>query len=296
MPKPGKAVFSMGLMVATAIRATEAFHPERERIYDARFDLSALPPFWRGLMLPGIRHALVALMEKTGMGTLGMLLCRTRFIDDALAKSLVGGVEQVVSLGAGFDTRAYRIPGIERTRFFELDLPLPQALKQERLKTVLGAIPPHVTFVPIDFDRQSIEDEMLAAGYQTATRTFFIWEGVTQYITAQAVDATLSFVAHAAPGSQIAFTYIHRAIIDGSDRSQNDRRIMSRVRSRGMAWVFGLDPVEIETWLAERGFRLLDYADAVRYRARYLTPVGRRMNIYEGERMALAEVVSPHSA
>jgi methyltransferase (TIGR00027 family) len=290
MEKTSKLIFKFGLNLATAIRASEAFQPEEKRIYDARFDSSILPVFWRGLMLPGIRHVIIFLLQKFAMGTPGMLFCRTRFIDDALILALETDCQQVVCLGAGYDTRAYRIPGIETTRFFELDLPTPQNLKREHLQHVLGSIPAYVTFVPIDFDQQIISDEMAAAGFNPDLRTFFIWEGVTQYITAEAVDSTLMFISHSTPGSQIAFTYIHRGIVDGSARSKVDQRIMSRVGRRGMPWIFGLDPNEIGDWLEIRGFNRIDQADASEYRRRYLSPVGRQMNIYGGERMALAEV------
>jgi methyltransferase (TIGR00027 family) len=219
-----------------------------------------------------------------------MLLCRSRFIDDALAVALQHGAEQVVSFGAGFDTRAFRIPGIEVTQYYELDLPEPQRYKQRRLEKYFGAVPGHVTFIPIDFDRQDIAGEMAGAGFRQGIRSFFIWEGVTQYITASAVDATLAVVRRSAPGSRIAFTYIHAGIIDGSSRSEMDQRIMARVARRGMPWVFGLDPEKIGDWLEDRGFRLVDRADAAAYRARYVTPVDRELAIYEGERMALAGV------
>ncbi len=291
MDKPSDFIFGFGLEVATAIRATEMFHPEAKRIYDARFDYAVLHPLTRVLLLPGLRNLIVGALEKWAMGTPGMLLCRTRFIDDALVAALRAGAEQVVSFGAGFDTRAYRIPGVERTRFYELDLPEPQRYKRRRLEKYLGAVPDHVTFVPIDFDRQELAVEMAAAGFQESRRTFFIWEGVTQYITAESVDETLEFVGRSAAGSRIAFTYIHGGILDGSTRSDVDQRIMSRVARRGMAWVFGMNPDKVEDWLDERGFSLADRADAAEYLARYAAPVGRRLAIYEGERMALAEVV-----
>jgi methyltransferase (TIGR00027 family) len=290
MDKTSRGTFGAGLVVATSIRATEAFRPVNERIFDARFDYALLPTAWRALMLPGIRHLLVALLEKFGMGTLGMLFCRTRFIDDALVDWLGDSTQQVICLGAGYETHAYRIPGIERAHYFELDLPTAQTLKRERLIKVLNEIPDHVTFVPIDFDRQSIEDEMTAAGYQPDVETFIIWEGVTQYIISAAVDATLEFAAQAAEGSRISFTYIDKGILDGTSRTKTDQRIMSRISKRGVPWIFGLDPAEIENWLSRRGFKLIDHADAMEYKKRYVTPVGRELSIYAGERMALAEV------
>jgi hypothetical protein len=188
--KPRRIVFSFGLGAATALRALEVYRPESERIYDARFDHALLPGFWRILMLPGIQHSLRTVLDKSGMGTPGMLWCRT----------------------------------------------------------------------------------------------FFIWEGVTQYITAEAVDATPKSAASAASGSQIAFTYVNRGIVDGSRQSQVDQQIMSRVRRRGMPWVFGLDPAEVEEWLERRGYRPLEHAVASDYRARYLAPVGRKATIYEGDK------------
>jgi O-methyltransferase involved in polyketide biosynthesis len=115
-------------------------------------------------------------------------------------------------------------------------------------------------------------------------------EGVTQYITEAAVDNVFRFAAGAPYGSQIAFTYIRQEIVDGSDRSKIDQRIMSRVARRGMPWVFGIDREEIDVWLSQRGFKLVDHAGAAEYKKRYLDPIGRQMNIYDGERNVLAEV------
>ncbi len=290
MSKSSDFIYGFGLEVATALRATEAFQPTTQRIYDAQFDYAVLHPLTRLLLLPGVRHVIIAALEKWAMGTPGMLLCRSRFIDDALAVALKEGAAQVVSFGAGFDTRAYRIPGIEKTQCFELDLPEPQRYKKSRLKKYFGALPGHVTYISIDFDRQDIAAELAAAGFQEGVMSFFVWEGVTQYITAEAVDDTLGVVGRAGPGSRIAFTYIVQGIIDGAARSVVDQRIMARVARRGMPWVFGLQPEKIDSWLANRGFRTLDRADAVEYRVRYAAPVGRDIAIYEGEQMVLAEV------
>jgi len=282
----------IGLLVATALRATESYRPEGERIFEDHFGRDFLPPVWRLLLLPGVRHALIATTEKRGPGALGMLLCRTRYIDDALRNALGEGLDQVVNLGVGLDTRAYRIPGIEQTHVFEVDQPAPLAWKQARLQQVLGTPPPHVAFVPINFNEQKLEDALAAAGFRTGAKTFFIWEGVTQYITAEAVDATFRYVSRAAAtGSQIVFTYIHRGIIDGSARSETDESFVSATQRGGMPWIFGLDPAELAEYLAARGLALVDHAGASEYRARYLDPLGRQMSVYTGERMALAQVV-----
>jgi len=289
--KPDSASKS-GLAVA-AVRAIESYRPEKERLFEDRFARRFLPPVWRGIIellrLPGLGSAVLAMRERQFPGVMGNLFCRTRFIDDALRDALGEGLDQVVILGAGFDSRAYRIPGMEQTSVFEVDHPAPQAEKQARLKRMLGTLPSHVTFVPIDFDRQQLEDVMAAAAFRTGARTFFIWEGVTQYITAEAVDATFRYVSRAAAtGSEIVFTYIRRGIVDGSARSAADQKLVSVLQRVGMPWVFGLDPTELAQYLAERGLKLIKDVGASDYQARYLDPIGRKMNVFEGERIALA--------
>jgi methyltransferase (TIGR00027 family) len=169
--------------------------------------------------LPGGIGAVQRIIERRWGGPLGAAVCRTRFIDDALGAAITAGIDQVVILGAGFDCRAYRLPRLAGTRVFEIDHPLTQAMKRARLAPRLGAIPPHVVFVPVDFARDSLAAAMEAGGFRSAARTFFLWEGVTNYLTADAVDATVRWAAHAGgPGSTLLFTYIHSGMLDGSLR------------------------------------------------------------------------------
>ena len=291
--KPG-SVSQTALGVAIA-RALESYRPQNERLFD---DPLARGFVNRGILallrLPIIGCALLAMRERQFPGIMGHLLCRTRFIDDALRDALAKGIDQVVILGAGFDTRPYRIRGLDAISVFEVDHPATQALKQDRLKRMLGALPPHVTFVPVDFNRQQLDEEMAAAGFRTGARTFLIWEGVTQYITAEAADATLRYVSHAAStGSEIIFTYIHRGIIDGSVTVAGGRRLLARLERVGEPWIFGIDPAELGQYLAARDLRLVQDVGAAEYRASYLEPLGRRMNLFEGERVAHAHVAGP---
>ena len=289
--KPDSAIGSA--LAAAAVRAIESYHPKEKRLFEDCFARRFLPPVWRGIIellrLPGLGTAVLAMRERQFPGAMGNVFCRTRFIDDALQDALREGIEQVVILGAGYDSRAYRIRGIEQASVFEVDHPAPQARKKARLQQLFRTIPSHVTFVPIDFDRQALEDAMAATTFRTDTQTFFIWEGVTQYITAEAVDATFRCVScTAATGSKIVFTYIHRGIIDGSTRSDLDQKIVSAVQRFGMPWVFGLDPTEVSQYLAVRGLKLIEDVGASDHKAHYLDPIGRKMNVFEGERIALA--------
>lgn len=295
---------ALSALAAASLRATEGCRPPEARLFDDPITLCCLPPLWRGmtkmLCLPGIGPVLFALRERVTPGVVGNLLCRTRYIDDALCTVLEAGIDQVVILGAGFDTRPYRLGGVERVRVFEVDHPAAQGLKRKRLERALGGPPPHVTFVPVDFDRQRLDEALAVVGFRPDLRTFFIWEGVTQYITGRAVDATLRTISRlAGVGSRIAFTYVWRGIIDGSARSKVEERIVAFAERMGSPWIFGLEPVGVPAYLVERGFALIEDAGAEVYRERYLEPLGRRVRTWEGERMVLARVVgvpAPDSA
>jgi len=282
-------------LATASLRATEGCRCDGQRLFEDEFTLRCLPPLWQGLTrlmcLPGIGPALFALREQLTPGVMGGLLCRTRYIDDALRRAIDEGVEQVAILGAGFDTRPYRVRGVDNARVVEIDHPAAQSRKKARLRHVLGRLPAHVQFAPVDFDRECIDEAVTSFGFRPGVRTFFIWEGVTQYITVEAVDATLRAIPRiSAANSTIVFTYIWRGIIDGSARSQVEERIVSSARRLGSPWVFGLEPVEVPAYLAERGLAIVEDIGADEYRERYLEPVGRRMNVFEGERMVMARV------
>lgn len=276
------------------IRAFEMYHPNR--LFEDRYAFDFLPLFWRVTLvimrLPIFGETLLGLRERQFPGIIGNLLCRTRFIDDMLNAALKEGVDQVVILGAGFDSRAYRIPDIDKTHVFEVDHPATQARKKERIQQLLGNIPSHVTFVPIDFDKEKLEDVMTTAGFRTGTKSFIIWEGVTQYITAEAVDATFRYVSRfTAPGSEIIFTYIKRGIVEGSESEMN-QKVVAFAKRMGMPWIFGIEPAQVDQFLAERELELVEHVGTSDYRARYLDPMGRQLNIFEGERVVLARIMS----
>lgn len=280
------------IMGLAFIRALESYHSEKDRLFEDRFARGFLKFSWRAFFeltrLPGIASGYLALGDSRCPGVWGGLLCRIRYIDDTLSDALKKGFSQVVILGAGSDTRALRIPGIDRARVFEIDHPAPQAWKKTCLKKMLGTLPSHVTFVPMDFDQQILEDEMEASGFRNNARTFVICEGVTQYITAEANDAIFQYVAKTAPGSRVVFSYVHRGVIDGSVKDAEKWK--SHTQSHGIPWIFGIDPGEITEYLSARGFALLDHVGGSEYQERYLNPLGRHLETFEVERIVLAEV------
>ena len=286
---------SFSAQATAMIRALEANEPKELRLFDDPITRKVLSPFWRVLVgllgVPGIGSMILRLREHQFPGVIGNLFCRTRYIDDQLIAALKEGVEQVVILGAGFDSRAYRIPGVEKTNLYEVDQPAVIVTKGARLTRVFGRLPAHVVLVPIDFNRQDLAEVLTRFGFRCNIKSFFIWEGVTQYILPNAVENTLAFIRKvSATGSKVVFTFIRRDIIDGTTPSEDERRVTAMVRRFGTEWIFGIDPKELNTYLEERGFTLIEQIGTQGYRERYLNPVDRKMEIFSGELTALAKV------
>jgi methyltransferase (TIGR00027 family) len=133
---------------------------------------------------------------------------RTVILDRALNSSLP--LEQLVVLGAGLDSRAWRLDSLKDTIVFEADFPSTQAWKRERAASV-----PHkakwVRFVAIDFERDQLAPLLRAAGFDPTKPSFWLWEGVVMYLGPEAVSANLGAIAAlSAPGSRIALTYLRR--------------------------------------------------------------------------------------
>lgn len=234
-----------------------------------------------------------ALVDGHWAGPRGTVAVRTRYIDDALEEALRGGLDQVVILGAGFDCRAYRVPGIDRARVFEVDHPATQPRKREIVTRRLGTLPPFVTLVPIDLTTQALDTVMPGAGYRSGARTFFICEGLTHYLSPAVVDAVFRYAARSAVvGSQMVFTYIHRAMLDGSARFEGADNTLATVRRAGEPYTFGWDPVELPLYLTERNLRLIEDVGADAYRTRYLLPRGGQQEpLAEYQRAARVEVI-----
>jgi methyltransferase (TIGR00027 family) len=151
-----------------------------------------------------------------GLGalTLGLtwhVALRTLAIDDAVREGLAAGARQIVLLGAGLDNRAGRLPEVAAARVFEVDHPDMQRYKRDRLAGTAEAAAERV-FVPVNFESDRLDDALARGGHAPGEPTFWIWEGVTPYLTRAAVEATLRAVAdRSAPGSRLALTYMRPA-------------------------------------------------------------------------------------
>jgi methyltransferase (TIGR00027 family) len=197
---------------------------------------------------------------------------RHRWAEDRLALAVERGVRQFVLLGAGLDTFALRRPELaERIRVFEVDHPDTQRWKRERLAE-LGLETPRVTYVPVDFEREQLEDRLVAAGLRLEAPLFVTWLGVVQYLEQSAVDAVLRWVAARPPGSEVVFDFIvrHDLARDLDERAASER-VQANSAERGEPWLTYVDPDALPRDLRVLGFsvieRLLPELAAARYYA-----------------------------
>lgn len=158
---------------------------------------------------------------------------RTRFAEDALKAAVARGVRQLMILGAGLDTYAYRSDSGDRPRIFEVDHPATQAWKRQRLAEAEIPLPPELTFAPVDFEQESLADGLNAVGFDPAEQTFFTWMGVVPYLTEAAVFSTLEFIAALPSGAHVVFDYGNPVESVSDEHSAAFHALATRVASLG---------------------------------------------------------------
>ena len=243
-----------------ALRALESLRPVGERIcYD---------PYARYFVSDEIRQANdmhQALLDRTAAweilfpGVCDAIIARTRFIDDCLERAIEEGIQQLVILGAGYDTRALRFKKLkDNITVFEVDHPATQQTKRERFPGNLQDVELQPIYVPVIFGRDDLGQFLFSHGYDRTLKSFFIWEGITYYISAEAVDNTLLFVSENAPAdSSVVFDYFPTSVVNGSTRLKEARSLSAALKQLGEEFVYGLDPKNMEDFLLERGLEVI---------------------------------------
>jgi methyltransferase (TIGR00027 family) len=210
-------------------------------------------------------EALRASSARVDQGSSGSFLrtflaARSRVAEDMLQQHVAAGVRQYVVLGAGLDTFAYRNPYFaERLRVFEVDHPSTQVWKRELLASAGIVVPDTLTFVPVDFERQQLVEELELAGFAADDGAFFSWLGVTPYLDISAVRATLASVAALTrAGGGIVFDYAVPLESLGVQQRAAVEALAARAGAAGEPWRTYLDPEALE-----RDVRALGFSDVV---------------------------------
>jgi methyltransferase (TIGR00027 family) len=232
----------------TVMVAIEQYFPSHQRIITDDLAYSVLPLGARALVWamrpPLARNWMVRATERAFPGLWSGIMCRKRYIDDALIAA-AREIDAVVNLGAGFDTRACRLPYLAEIPVWEVDQPANIKSKEDRLRQGFGRLPEHVSLVSVDFDQETLGPALASRGYTEHKRTFFIWEAVTQYLTETGIGATLDFLATAPHGSRLAFTYVLKDFLDGQSLYGQERLHERYVKTRSgcLAWILGKSPI-----------------------------------------------------
>jgi methyltransferase (TIGR00027 family) len=288
MARNPAAQTAFGPMVQAAI---EQYEPPERRLVSDDLALSMLPAGQRAMVRamrwPLLRRLTISAGERAVPGSWSLITSRKRYIDDKLDEAL-SNIDSVVVLGAGLDTRAYRLARRSDIPVFEVDLPVNIARKQAAVQRTLGAQPASVHLVPLDFETDDLIGALTEHGYRPDAPTFFIWEGVTQYLTEDGVRATLGALRAAPPGSRLVFTYVRRDFIDGVNM-YDAAMLYKRFRQRQQVWCFGLDPDEVSEFVAEYGWRLVEQAGPDYFLRNYIGPTGRNLAASQLEWSAYAQ-------
>jgi len=215
------------------------------------------------------------------LGNLGTLLlglgnstrARVRYFDDFVKASIDKGISQLVILGAGYDTRAYRIEGLrgkDSIRVFEVDHPVTQDVKKEKIKEIFGGLPDHVVYVSIDLATENLGEKLLKAGYDKSKRTLFLMEGLLMYLQPETVDGILYFISkNSGKGSAILFDYYPKSVVDGSSELEVGWIAHDYLAKIGEPLLFGIHEGLVEEFLTKRGFSHVCNVTSENYKRAY---------------------------
>jgi methyltransferase (TIGR00027 family) len=242
---------------------------ERGRIFSDPLALRILGKGATAVALDALAHP-----ERRGMRA--FIAARAHLAESALAAAVEQrGVSQLVVLGAGLDTFAYRNPLADRLRVFEVDHPATQAWKRRRLHEAGIAVPDEVVYAPVDFEREVLLDGLATAGFDPARRTFFLWLGVVPYLTVEAVRATLAAIGGLPGGGEVAFDYADPPAALSDKARAAHRARAARVAALGEPWLSYFEPPALRAMLTDLGFAEVEDLGPPALAARYWPHSGR---------------------
>lgn len=279
MSKHGAGPSAMAEVIASH-RADESSKPTDERICHDEYAVHFLSHETLALLKDPIK--LKAFTEQAGplaRGVGNSMRARTRYFDDFVKELTNEGLEQLVILGAGYDTRAYRLEGLKNVKVFELDPPNTQNFKIEKIKEIFGSIRDNITYVPVDFETQTLNLELFKE-YDSSKKTLFVMEGLIYYLSPKSVDKILSFIAeNSGKGSTIIFDYFDQCVVD--ETCEVGKIFRSYAELVGETLKFGLKEDIVEEFLLNRGFSDIKNVNSEDYKKAYFHGKNENRNVCE---------------
>ena len=242
------------------------------------------------------------LSKKLAPGFHEHLISRTKFIDELIQKSAVNGTEQYVILGAGYDSRAHRLELPSSLKIFEVDQP---EVSDNKLAKLPKELPnsDNVTYVNIDFSYQSLTEQLIGAGFDQKKSTIFTLEGVSQYITKEAVSSTIKELASLTRDTNSIFfmSYVDELLDknpeacfgEGYPNPAKKASLIKGLSAKvGEPWISFYNGAEIEDLLSQNGYSIEENVTLEDLNSLYFSPVGRTLNenqIFKLEHFVVAE-------
>ncbi len=259
--------------MATATLRALAAHDEREEIRGSDYLAEIFLTEDRKAPLKDLGVRQWVMKNRIAPGAYEFMIARTAFFDHVVRDALLQNILQIVLLGAGYDSRPYRFKGlIKDTKIFELDAPPTQLRKKEKLDQAGIPLPAHLVFVSIDFNRENLRDVLPAAGFSRDQRALFVWEGVTYYLPAKVIDDTLGAIRDiSCTGSSVCFDYASLSAEALSEEGAKMLRKHMKSRYSAEPTKFGIPQGRFETFLAERGYVVIENLSSSEMETRYLT-------------------------
>ncbi len=250
---------SISATINSTLKAAHLILDDEPKIFEDRFALSFIGQDFKSFFINNKEVYQTPQMKFIR----SMILCRSRYTEDLLYEAISRGVKQYVILGAGLDSFAFQNANLsDRLQVFEVDHPASQRWKHERIELAGISLPKNLSFIPIDFERQSLEDGMAQGGYIPDDPTFFSWLGVTYYIPEDAVFDTLHYVAtSAAPNSEIVFDYIFPESMLSEEELQQAKSTKKSLSKLGEPIISTFRPEYMVAKLKETGFDQIDEID-----------------------------------
>ena len=215
-------------------------------------------------------------------------LCRAAYTEKSLRTAVLAGAKQYVILGAGMDTFAFReTEFLSKHRVFEVDHPLTQVDKLERITRAGWTIPDNLTFVPVDFTKDSLTEQLIAAGFDQSVKSFFSWLGVTYYLSVEAIDAMLSSLSElCADGSSLVFDYPDEDFFEAPEKRVQNTIMMAKAGGEPMKTAFSYS--ELETLLEKHGFLIYELLTPDDIQRDVIDKAGADMKAFEHVNYSLA--------
>jgi len=247
------------------LRAAHQILDDAPRILDDPAIVTLLGPETES----NVRRAATQYAHPAARALRAHVVTRTRYAEERLEQAVRRGIAQYVVLGAGLDTFAYRQPTwATALHVFEVDQPATQRTKRELLDAAKIALPRNLTFVSIDFERESLRAGLSRGGVRADDPTFFSWLGVTMYLTREAIEAVFRAVAVFPRGSEIVFTFA-TPIDAANPREAGRAALAARAAAAGEPWVTFFEPADLEADLTRLGYSEVRFLGVEETSARY---------------------------